>query len=473
MSSGSKIVFLQSKRVWVDLIGVMYLSTALKRAGHSVAVRFVESKREVDHVVKIEKPDIAAFSVTTGLHHWAVKIAEHIKKVTPQVITVVGGHHATYLPEIALEPSIDFAIRGEAEEAFVRFIDAVPIENPEKLPNLAWAQNGSLKTTDLLPLVVDLDSLGMPDRDLYPTNYKYFAWNPAKMFLTSRGCPFNCLYCYGSLFKKLYTGKGPVLRFRSHEAILDELKTTRQKYNLPIITFEDSTFNADKKWLLEFLVKYGHEIDLPFNCQLRIELVDKETAQALARSGCFRACIGVETGSEKLRKMIGKSISNDDIRHGVTYLKESGIKIEASVMFGIPEETTAEALHTIQFLRELGTEFSRVSLFQPYPNLKLTEKAVQLQLVDPYDFDKIENSLYKSILKSENINILVNIQKLIYLFIKFPKLDKLLKVLIKFPPNPIFKLIYILFYLNNIYSQSNISLLDFFYYAWANRKYQN
>jgi anaerobic magnesium-protoporphyrin IX monomethyl ester cyclase len=241
----ARIAFIQN--LAYEYLGTMYLSAVLKAAGHHADV-FILEKTEDELVQQVlgYQPDIAAFSVTTGIHLWATEFAERLKSVR-NVPTIFGGPHPTYFPELIHHPAVDMICRGEGEEAIVELADAIDRKEPfAEIKNL-WVKCGDqIVKNDLRRLVSDLDALPHPDRSLYRDKYAYLN-KSVGTFMAGRGCPHRCSFCFNHAAQKMYAGLGRYLRLRKPEKVVEEIVETASTYKLRTIYVQDDTILLNKK----------------------------------------------------------------------------------------------------------------------------------------------------------------------------------------------------------------------------------
>ena len=170
----------------VEPLGIAYLASTLKKRGHEVGLVLTNSIEELREI----KPDVLAYSVTTGKHKRFLELNNIIKRDIP-AISIFGGSHPTYFPEMADEKGVDYIIRGEADKSLPELLDDIALGRSHK------------KVTGFRALEQNLDRLPFPDREfLYSHSDNYN--NPIKNVLTSRGCRFSCPYCFSLYLQFLY-----------------------------------------------------------------------------------------------------------------------------------------------------------------------------------------------------------------------------------------------------------------------------
>lgn len=436
-----KVVFLQN--IWTEFFGVMILSSALKKAGHDCEVimgKDVES-------LKISKPDLIAFSSMTVQHVWVSEMAKTLKESGVNVPIIVGGPHPTFFPEVIDDPNIDMICRGEGEDAMVELADA--LENGEDIRtirNLWVKEKDKIYKNEVRPLIEDLDSVPWGDRELY-RKYDYFKNMSYSSFIGSRGCPFDCSFCYNHAMRNLYHHKGKYVRWRSVDNLINEIKALNDKHNIKQVMFVDSIFNMNKKWFISFLEKYKNEVPIPFSCNVRADTLDDETVKKIKETGlCASLRFAIETGNARIRnEVLKKNLTNEEILTATALCKKYDIPVVLFSMFGLPGETLDDAYETVRLTQTIKPLVASNYVFLPYPNLDITNCAISNGYLDPKDIAKLANNPYRihrSILNQKDINEVTNLHKFAALAVGYPALMPLLRQLIKLPPNKIFDMIY-------------------------------
>jgi radical SAM superfamily enzyme YgiQ (UPF0313 family) len=444
-----KVVFITKRITISDPLGIMSLSSALKEAGHETGLICYETENVFKRIEEL-KPDIIGYSLTTGNHKEYLEINRKIKKKF-NIYSVFGGPHPTFYPETIEEDGVDAVCIGEGEEAFVEFLDRLKKNDfPQKTKNFWVKVNGKIFKNPVRDLLQNLDSLPFPDRELIYNKDKLLRDLKIKRFIASRGCPFKCTYCFNRQYNEIYKyNKGKIIRQRSVDNILKEIKQVRKKYPLGVVKFVDDTFNINKEWLLEFCEKYKKEINLPFICNVRADLMSPEIARQLKNAKCMLVYMGIETGDEKIRKeILERNMSDEQIINACRMVKQHGIKIVSQNMLGLPGESLAYSFKTIKLNSECKPDLPGFSIFQPYPGTALSNYAIENSYFDG-DFDKLGTSyLSTTALNYSDINKrkLENLYKLSIIVVKFPFLQPLIKQVIKLPKNKFYDFLYLVSY---------------------------
>lgn len=439
------VVFLE--RLAMEKLGLMYISAVVRRAGHhsQLFLEGAEGAAFVDRVVAA-RPDLVAFSVTTGMHRWALEVAARIKARTETRI-LFGGPHATYSPEVIEKDPVDLVCRGEGEEAMDELLAALASgTSPRNIANFWVKEEGAIHRNEVRPLTQDLDSIPFPDWDLY-YRYPYLRRLRSKPLLTGRGCSFQCTFCHNHLDMALYSGKGKWVRKRSPENIVAEIRELGARYPLEILNLErDDHLTIQRDWTFRFLEAYARQVDLPFVLQCRPETIDRETADALARARCASVTISFETANPFLRNsLLRKEIDDDQVIQAVQLLKERGIYVKTLNMIGLPGEDLDGALATLDFNIRLKPQFARCSIATPFPRTRLFEQSVNAGMLagDHSSDDYFEDYFQKTVLDHPDGARLENLHKFFSIVVTFPWLLPVVKLLVRLPPNPLYYRVYL------------------------------
>ena len=372
----------------VEWIGIEYLSSALKKAGHRTDLAFeaglegtfhlnykIGNHRRILTKIREFKPDIVLFSCTTNLFPWVKEVAAEIKKNFNLPI-LAGGIHPTVLPEKVIScPDIDMVCIGEGEEAIVELADRLRDGQAYlKTDNFWFKQGGQIIKNPVRPLIESLDNLPFPDKDLF---YKHGCFIKRAYVVTGRGCPYNCPYCFNHKMQEIYKGKCKnYVRKRSIENVIEELKGYKERYKIASVHFYDDTFILDKDWIFRFSTQYKEKIGLPFYCLVRGNLVTKEIMLALKNAGCVCVGMGIESGDEFIRNnLLRRCMSDGQIIDAANIIKSLGIKLVTFNIFGLPGETPAQMLCTMKINLQIKPESLFTYIFYPFPGTDLMRLA--------------------------------------------------------------------------------------------------
>lgn len=456
----ARIAFVQE--LAVEQLGVMYLSAVLKLAGHEVDLFILEKdEQHLASQVAAFRPQIAAFSVTTGSHHWAASFACRLKQSMP-VLTVFGGPHPTFFPGFIEHEGVDVVCIGEGEHAMKELADKIGTGTPpDDTLNCLIKTSAGVVRNPLRPLITDLDSLPFPDRGIYRTKYSYLRKTQAT-FMAGRGCGYRCSFCFNHALRKMYRGLGPYIRFRSPKNVIDEIVATKDQWGIRTVYMQDDTLLLNKQWVNEFADQYAARVAAPLLCLVRADQLTEDSVSALKRAGLKNAFFGIESGDEHVRNdILKKSVKDSDIYRAARLLRRHGIKFRTYNMVGLPGETLEQALRTVEMNAAIRTDYPWCSLFQPFPGTELADYAYEMGLLTASPEDFACASFFKdTALKSPTASELVNLQRLFYFAVRLPSLLPLIKRLITLKPNPVFDALFLLGYALSIRGSENLTVSE-------------
>jgi radical SAM superfamily enzyme YgiQ (UPF0313 family) len=358
-------------------LGLAYIASMLRVNDHTVQVVDAPAlKYDYSGIIKeIKKfsPEIVGLSAMTPTIQSAVKTAKMVKSIVADIPIIMGGVHPSIMPDETLKNTkeIDILVRGEGEKTAEELINIIESGgNIYNVSGISFRDNNRVVHNQNRPLIKNLDSIPFPARDLLPMGkYKQHIGNPTSFatIITSRGCPFNCIYCTKAIFGRIY-------RFRSAENVLREIEEIIHKYKVKEIDFYDDSFTVNKKRVTELcdaIIKCG--IDVQWKCEARVDLVNKELLEKMKKAGCYLIAYGVETGNQELLDILKKGVTIDQIRKAFKITKEVGIETLAYIMIGIPGETRKTIKKTLNFTRALDPDYAQIAVLTPYPQTELYE----------------------------------------------------------------------------------------------------
>ena len=323
-------------KISMPLLGPVYLGTILKNRGHAVEI-YNEDILAPDY--QHLGADVVGISILTSTAQRGYEIA----KKFPKNKVIIGGVHASLLPEEALKFARQ-AVVGEAEGVI---IDVVEGKRPEPIVF------GSP--------IEDLDTLPIPDFSLI----KGYGSRPLIMPVsTSRGCPFDCSFCsVTKMFGRKY-------RFRSAENIIEELKARNTK----AFFFCDDNFTADPKRTKILLgLMLLNKID-DWVCQVRCDVTkDSELLDLMSRAGCKVACVGFESINPMTLKAYQKKQTLEDIISAVRSFHKRRIKIHGMFVLGGDDDSKKTILDTLKFAIKQRIDTIQMMILTPLPGTKVYE----------------------------------------------------------------------------------------------------
>ncbi len=360
-------------------VSLVYLAAMLKREGIKVAIidGQVESytEQELSKRLQAMNPRIVGITCMTPIYYEAVKTAQVVKETLPEAITVVGGVHATLLPEGVMENEcFDLLMRNEAEYTFTRLCKAILGGGDFlSIEGLTHRQDGRLVHNPDAPFITDLDAIPFPARelvnmDLYHQIPDAVFQRPVRCILTSRGCPFRCIFCSARQMS------GFKYRYRSAKNVLEEWDLLAERYGARQVLILDDNFLVNRQRTIDIcngLIERGYHKRIVWTAAGRADQVDQELCNLMKEAGCVLLSFGVESGSERLLELINKGLKKERIIRAVKMAKKAGLLVRGTLILGLPTETYQESIETIEFAKSLGLDVAKFSLATPYPGTEL------------------------------------------------------------------------------------------------------
>lgn len=370
-----KLLFIDLLKYISDLQGVYSITAYLKKNG--VDVNFfadTNTARLIDRIQRY-KPDILLYSSFTGTLPQYIKFDELVKRRCP-TFSMIGGPGPTFDWKSIENSTIDAACVGEGEKALLEFLH----NNNQPGSNIFMrGESGPRSLADF----IDLDSLPMPDRSQVYLENPILKDMPSKQFISGRGCPFNCTYCFNHQYRDMFKACGPYVRKKSVDYLFEEINQVKRLYGLKNVVFSDDTFIVNKAWFTEFCARFPKEVGLTYNCAVRANLVDEDIVRMLRESGCLGVMWSIETGDTTLRNTILKrSISDEQIETTARWLNKYKIPCRIGNMIGLPGERIEQMLQTIEVNIRAKPTIAYATIFVPFPGLSLTRYAIEKGFYD-------------------------------------------------------------------------------------------
>ena len=362
-----RVLFVQ-KYLAAEMIGIMYLSTWLKKAGHEVRTQFVPEKNWLEKIKEYD-PHVLAYSTTTGDHVTYFELNRKIKEITG-AYSIFGHAHPTFVPEIVEEEGIDAICRGEGEYALAEFCTRMEKgEDITSVKNFWVKRDGKIFKNPVRPLVKDIEELGFPDRSVIYDYGQCYRDMERKVFMSQRGCPNSCSYCFHHAWREKVYGVTVkrYVRKRSVGHVLEEVNRVREQYPLRFCHFVDDIFNINDAWLEEFCDRWPKEVDLPFDVILKTNLTTAKQMKSLKKVGCISARLAFEAANDYIRNVVyRKGATMEDLRMSAKHVKDAGIRLTSLQLLGAPGGTLQDELDTLQLNIDTKVDHPWVSVLQPY-----------------------------------------------------------------------------------------------------------
>ena len=419
--------------------GVKVLSAMLKMRGHDADCFITAEEKDFRQAVQDWEPDVVGIYSTTGQEKWAVDHVRQWRRELPHLKVVMGGPHASFDAEILREEEyVDAIVKAEAEYAVLDLVDAWAAGRPiDLIPNIGYLDAGEPVQNLIRPAVQDLDSLPFPDVDVF---YKYpFLRNKRVMQVhASRGCQNSCTYCSVGLMKEEWvSGKGDKFnRTKSVDYLCAEMNDITARYpGFRMVNFGDAALNMQRGWLEEFADKWPREVGMPFACNVNINFLNEDDIINLKRAGCVSVQFGLESGNEDVRLRVYKKGYTDKIVYSIPQLlRKHKISFRTNNIMGSPAETLDDMYETVRQNREIKPAGCTVLIYRPFRSSALGRE----------DFDVGRVELGKDIgpsihsdsqMKRDDLDEVVNLQRLFNIAVFLPGGLPLVKQLVRLPRN--------------------------------------
>jgi len=373
-------------------LNLAYLASALESEGHEV--RIVDSLalgyglRELGQEVRSFDPDVVGITATTPAIYRAYEVAELVKAISPDCVVVLGGPHATFASSEVLSdcPHVDVVVRGEGEMTLCDVVNRLARGSGLKgVLGITHRHGGTIRHEPPRPLVKDIDALPWPAYHLLPMDRYEFEGVRFGVMLTSRGCPYRCIFCSSS---KLM---GKVWRARSPEDVVEEARLLAEEYRIRELEFLDDTFTLDMRRarrIADLLVEEG--LDMNWSCSSRANTISEELALRLRRAGCHSIYLGVESASQETLNFLKKGITVEQVLDAFRALRKADLNIVATFILGIPCETKDMMVRTIRFAKKMNPTLAQFTIFTPYPGTEAYEEARRKGLLLTRDWSKYD-----------------------------------------------------------------------------------
>jgi radical SAM superfamily enzyme YgiQ (UPF0313 family) len=433
-----RVLFVVRDLAATEPVGLMQLGSVLRHAGHQVKL-VGATRTPLLPLVERYRPGLIGYTLFTGEHRELLRLNRALKRRFA-FVAAVGGPHATFFPEVVAEPEVDVACRGEGEGAILDLVAAIERgASYADIPNLCVKDGERVRCNPLRPLIADLDGLPFCDRELRHEGDPESRDYPVKSFLASRGCPFQCSYCFNHGFARLYGPDWCQPRQRSPASLVEEIAAVRRDARLELVQFRESIFPWQEAWLEEFADRYRARIGLPFYCHVRADLLGARRVALLRRAGCISVNMGIECGDPVYRReVLGRPMTDDQIVAACRLLKQSGIRIMADNMVGLPGTTPATDWATLKLNQRCRVDYALAMIFQPYPGTQLARRARDLGLFDG-DHERLGPNYYVdsplAFTDPSAKHETENLQKLFAVLVEAPWLEPIVRPLLRLPPN--------------------------------------
>ena len=328
-------------------------------------------------------PDIVGISTMfTAYEQNAHEVAGIVKEISPDILVVFGGSHASVCPELVLKDrNVDIVVKGEGELTFLELV-----ENMEGGKDVFKTEGTIVRKGSRIfynperPFIKDLDSIPFPARHLLSMDIyleaskkigeRFCMRTPVASMITSRGCPGRCIFCsIHSVWKHTW-------RARSAKNVVDEMELLTSMYGAREIHFYDDNVSIDKKrmgTICDEIIRRKLDIKWTTPNGIALWALNKPLMEKMKRSGCYRLTFGIESGSQKTQQLIGKNIDLNRARSTIRDANDLGLWTICTFILGFPFESRASIEETIRFAIDSDTDFALFYLLIPFPGTQVFE----------------------------------------------------------------------------------------------------
>ncbi|MCX5794109.1 MAG: radical SAM protein [Elusimicrobia bacterium] len=390
---------------YVFPIGLVYIVTAMRQAGHSVDCLNLNHRRgSVEELVRSSlggerRYDYLCTGGLSNVYREIRSIVGATRRARQGARIIVGGGIITCEPALmfeALKP--DFVVIGEGERTIVELLGSLEsgLEIAE-VPGIGYrsAAGGFIQTRERAP-IADLDSLAMPDYDgfgiedyldhMAPSDnlfYDLFDHPRVYPITCSRSCPFLCTFCFHPLGNKF--------RKRSVASVMGEVELMVRRHRINLLLVYDELFSNQRQWMSEFcrrITEFRQGLPWPLHwiCQMRVDHIDEGMLRTMKEAGCCLVSYGFESYSEKVLKSMKKHIKPEQIERAIGATLRNHLSIQANFIFGDTLETSETVSQTLAYWKRNSHAGINLEFIRPYPGSELYHRCVERGIIG----DKLE-----------------------------------------------------------------------------------
>ena len=376
----------KQKRIGLPMapLGTLYAASILKENGFSVYFHdptFLKSPDQIIPVLQNENPELVVifddgFSYLTkmclaNMREVALKISNlgHLFGARVVISSLDANDNYT----LYLENNIDFVLLGEAEITLKELVGRILRERDiqyDDIDGLAFKKDGQIRITGSRAIIDNLDDLPFPAWDMLDIETYRSVWKSTTGFfslnmVTTRGCPYNCVWCAKPIYGNHFASRSPL-------NVVREMVYLQNTYSPDRIWFADDIFGLKPTWTEEFAeLVQQYNVRLPFTIQSRVDLLQGNgQVQSLAKAGCTKIWLGIESGSQKILDAMKKGTTLEQIRTVSPIVRKSGIEQAFFLQLGFPGETKEDIGKTIHLLMEMMPDDIGISVTYPLPGTK-------------------------------------------------------------------------------------------------------
>jgi radical SAM superfamily enzyme YgiQ (UPF0313 family) len=387
-----------------------YTASYLESCGVNVllidAVGEEITEEEYYRRIEVFKPHVIINEISTASYRTDLAVINKLRATTNTIIVVCGPHPSALPAETLKDCSgIDAVFIGEMEETALEFVNSIDNRREwEKIDGLAFrAADDEILVNRHRKLIEDIDRLPYPMRKKLPLKkYCVAGFTPPVLFMYgSRGCPYSCNFC---LWPQTMSGAGK-FRARKPVKVVEEIRSVFKEFGpFGSIYFDDDTFNIGRERMFEFVdAMKTLPFKIPWGCNARAELFDKEILKALAEVGLFCVRIGIESGDPEILRRAKKNLDLNAVRRCIDDAHKTGVSVHVSYTIGLPGESWKSVKRTVAFARSISPDSVAFTITTPYPGTSYYDEVVKNNFLLTRDWDQF-NSVYHSVIRTETLS---------------------------------------------------------------------
>ncbi len=368
------------------------MAASLQQEGHDVEVLDMNCEQipttdEFSRRVRASEPDLIGMSTLVMTFKNVADTAHLCKQEFPDCPIVLGGYSATFNHDKILSKydEFDFVVRREGEETAVELVAEMEKGSPDfsRVRGLTYRENGHIRVNDDRPHIEDLDSLPFPAYELV-SHLTYGAFGGLRVssqsmgsILTSRGCPYKCVFCSCSAFTN------STIRWRSPENVVDELELLGDRFGIREYAVVDDIFTLNKEHVVGIckLIK-ERGLDLEWYCEGRVNQADEGMFREMASAGCRAIYLGIESCVDRILKYYKKGLTYAMAQEASEKAQRAGLDVIGSFILGAPIETVDEMWETVRKAAKLDLDFAQFNVLRITRGMPLWQDLVGQGLVD-------------------------------------------------------------------------------------------
>lgn len=365
---------------------ICIMSKILKNKNYEVSLIDMKIDKltvdDLDDILPNYSPDLILIDDIPETHCNTKKIIPKLRKYYGNSVKIgIRGELVSFEPQMIMERNkeLDFGLRYDDDYALVNYIEN--IKDLSSVNNITYRINNKIYVNELKKSEHELDSLPMPDRNVYDIK-KYLERDSETIVKSSRGCPGNCLFCIKTRMEKF--------RVFSMKRFCDEIEEM-QNYGFKSFFFSDDTFAFSMIRLKQFEEEIKkRNLKIKWTSNIRIKDITEEKIKLMKELGAYRVFVGIETINSKTSNIIGKGLTENEIEEKINVLKRNNMQFHASFILGNPEDTEEDLRKTMEFVKKIDPNIVTFNLIKIYPGLKLYNEPEKYGMImkDKYWFEK-------------------------------------------------------------------------------------